>query len=54
MTRAYMLAVELWRVLVHPFVFANSTELLMGELLLYNVGVGIERCVLGSCWLKSC
>nr|XP_018263995.1 uncharacterized protein I303_03873 [Kwoniella dejecticola CBS 10117]OBR86153.1 hypothetical protein I303_03873 [Kwoniella dejecticola CBS 10117] len=28
---------------VHPLAFANSTELLMGEILLYNVGVAIER-----------
>ncbi|KAK1924713.1 hypothetical protein DB88DRAFT_509787 [Papiliotrema laurentii] len=34
---------QFWRILVHPFVFTNSTELLMGELLLYNVGVKIER-----------
>ncbi|KAL1411231.1 hypothetical protein Q8F55_002182 [Vanrija albida] len=34
---------QFWRIFVHPFAFANSTELLMGELLLYQVGVGIER-----------
>lgn len=37
------LTVQFWRILVHPFAFANSTELVMGELLLYNIGVGIER-----------
>ncbi|ORY22757.1 hypothetical protein BCR39DRAFT_550848 [Naematelia encephala] len=34
---------QFWRLLVHPFAFANSTELLMGELLLYNVGTNVER-----------
>ncbi|WWD15788.1 hypothetical protein CI109_100212 [Kwoniella shandongensis] len=34
---------QFWRIATHPLAFANSTELLMGELLLYNVGVGIER-----------
>lgn len=34
---------QFWRILIHPFAFANSIELLMGEILLYNVGVGIER-----------
>ena len=34
---------QFWRILVHPFMFANSTELLMGELVLYQVGVQIER-----------
>jgi hypothetical protein len=36
---------QLWRILVHPFAFANSTELFMAELVLYNVGVSIERYV---------
>ncbi|CAD6584234.1 MAG: hypothetical protein TREMPRED_003776 [Tremellales sp. Tagirdzhanova-0007] len=39
---------QFWRILSHPFAFANSTELLMGELVLYNVGVGIERRVIWS------
>lgn len=34
---------QFWRVLVHPIAFANSTELFMAELLLYGVGVRIER-----------
>jgi hypothetical protein len=34
---------KIWRLAVHPFVFTNSTELLLGELLLYYVGVGVER-----------
>ncbi|WWC61273.1 uncharacterized protein I303_103854 [Kwoniella dejecticola CBS 10117] len=34
---------QFWRIAVHPLAFANSTELLMGEILLYNVGVAIER-----------
>ncbi|WVN85205.1 uncharacterized protein L203_100350 [Cryptococcus depauperatus CBS 7841] len=34
---------QYWRIIVHPLAFGNSTELLMGELLLYNVGVHIER-----------
>ncbi|WRT66988.1 uncharacterized protein IL334_003954 [Kwoniella shivajii] len=34
---------QLWRILIHPLAFANSTELLMGEILFYNVGVGVER-----------
>ncbi|WWC85345.1 uncharacterized protein L201_000208 [Kwoniella dendrophila CBS 6074] len=34
---------QFWRIAIHPLAFANSTELLMGEILLYNVGVGIER-----------
>lgn len=29
--------------MVHPFVFANSTELVVGELLLYHVSRQIER-----------
>ncbi|TYJ55365.1 hypothetical protein B9479_003980 [Cryptococcus floricola] len=27
---------QYWRILTHPFAFANSAELLMGELLLYK------------------
>ncbi|GMK57803.1 hypothetical protein CspeluHIS016_0406370 [Cutaneotrichosporon spelunceum] len=34
---------QYFRVPLHPFAFANSTELLVGELLLYHVGRGIER-----------
>lgn len=34
---------QFWRILVHPLAFANSTELLLAEVLLYNVGVHIER-----------
>ncbi|BEI86564.1 hypothetical protein CcaverHIS002_0608510 [Cutaneotrichosporon cavernicola] len=34
---------QYFRVPLHPFAFANSTELLVGELLLYNIGRGIER-----------
>lgn len=38
-----LMRVQFWRILVHPLAFVNSTELLVAELLLYNVGVGIER-----------
>jgi hypothetical protein len=41
---------QFWRILVHPILFANSTELLLGELLLYSAGRTIERCV----YVKSC
>nr|XP_019042865.1 hypothetical protein I302_08574 [Kwoniella bestiolae CBS 10118]OCF21795.1 hypothetical protein I302_08574 [Kwoniella bestiolae CBS 10118] len=34
---------QFWRIAIHPFAFANSTELLIGEILLYNVGVAVER-----------
>ncbi|RXK35291.1 hypothetical protein M231_07462 [Tremella mesenterica] len=34
---------QLWRIPLHPFAFANSTELLLGEILLHNVSRGIER-----------
>lgn len=34
---------QFWRILVHPLAFANSAELLMAEMLLYHVGVHIER-----------
>lgn len=34
---------QFWRLGVSPFAFTNSSELLLTELLLYNVGVGIER-----------
>ncbi|WWD01561.1 hypothetical protein V866_008506 [Kwoniella sp. B9012] len=34
---------QFWRIAIHPFAFANSTELLIGEILFYNVGVAIER-----------
>ncbi|KAK8869937.1 hypothetical protein IAR55_000505 [Kwoniella newhampshirensis] len=34
---------QFWRIAVHPLAFANSTELLVGLILFYNVGVGIER-----------
>nr|XP_019013389.1 uncharacterized protein I206_01455 [Kwoniella pini CBS 10737]OCF52170.1 hypothetical protein I206_01455 [Kwoniella pini CBS 10737] len=34
---------QFWRIIIHPFAFTNSTELLIGEILLYNIGVSIER-----------
>ncbi|OCF39893.1 hypothetical protein I317_06330 [Kwoniella heveanensis CBS 569] len=34
---------QIWRIAIHPFAFANSTELLLGELLLYNAGTSVER-----------
>ncbi|KIR24945.1 hypothetical protein I309_06229 [Cryptococcus deuterogattii LA55] len=34
---------QYWRILSHPFAFANSAELLMGEVLLYGAGVYTER-----------
>ncbi|WVQ98597.1 hypothetical protein IAU59_005727 [Kwoniella sp. CBS 9459] len=34
---------QIWRIAIHPFAFANSTELLLGELLLYNAGASVER-----------
>lgn len=34
---------QYWRILTHPFAFANSAELLMGEVLLYGAGVHTER-----------
>lgn len=36
---------QFWRILIHPLAFANSTELLVAEVLLYHVGVHIERYV---------
>ncbi|KAL7422189.1 hypothetical protein Q5752_002835 [Cryptotrichosporon argae] len=34
---------QFWRLLIHPLAFSNSTELVVGELLLYKIGAGIER-----------
>ncbi|WVF72334.1 hypothetical protein IAT40_007147 [Kwoniella sp. CBS 6097] len=34
---------QIWRIAIHPFAFANSTELVLGELLLYNAGTSVER-----------
>ncbi|ODO11430.1 hypothetical protein I350_00210 [Cryptococcus amylolentus CBS 6273] len=34
---------QYWRILTHPLAFANSAELLMGELLLYKVSTHVER-----------
>ncbi|WVQ71502.1 hypothetical protein IAR50_001040 [Cryptococcus sp. DSM 104548] len=34
---------QYWRILTHPFAFAGSGELLMGELLLYKVSTQVER-----------
>ncbi|KZV76017.1 hypothetical protein PENSPDRAFT_646568 [Peniophora sp. CONT] len=34
---------QYWRLLTHHLVYANSSELFIWELLLYNVGVNVER-----------
>ena len=34
---------QYWRLLVHHAAFSNSSELFLWELILYNVGVDIER-----------
>lgn len=34
---------QYWRLLTHHLVYANSSELFIWELLLYNVGVSVER-----------
>ncbi|KDN48078.1 hypothetical protein RSAG8_03094, partial [Rhizoctonia solani AG-8 WAC10335] len=34
---------QYWRLLTNQLAFTNSSELLLGQIILYNVGVGIER-----------
>ncbi|ORX39734.1 hypothetical protein BD324DRAFT_614782 [Kockovaella imperatae] len=34
---------QFWRIVIHPLAFTNSSELLMGLVLLYTVGIPIER-----------
>ena len=34
---------QYWRLLIHQFACASSSDLLLTELLLYNVGIPIER-----------
>ncbi|EGO27949.1 hypothetical protein SERLADRAFT_462266 [Serpula lacrymans var. lacrymans S7.9] len=34
---------QYWRLVAHHFAFSNSSDLLLAELLLYNVGVQVER-----------
>ncbi|KDQ08269.1 hypothetical protein BOTBODRAFT_191890 [Botryobasidium botryosum FD-172 SS1] len=34
---------QYWRLLVHHFTFSNSSELFIGEILLYNIAVNTER-----------
>lgn len=35
--------VQYWRLLVHHLAFSNSSDLLLAEILLYNVSIPIER-----------
>jgi hypothetical protein len=37
------LLMQYWRLLVHHAAFSNSSELFLWELILYNIGVDIER-----------
>ena len=34
---------QLWRLVLHHFAFANSTELFLGVLLLFYTSIAIER-----------
>ena len=35
--------VQYWRLLAHHLIYSNSGELFIWELLLYNVGISVER-----------